>query len=215
MIARFDRFTFDSGRRVLLDGGRDITPAPRVFDVLEVLIQHAPNAVEKDTLALRVWKDATPQDGSLSTAIGELRKALGDAGGSPRIIRTVHGFGYRLAVEVARDADQRQPAAAPRCWLAIGDRTIPLASGEATIGRDPASTIWLDNLAVSWHHARLLVDETTTLEDLGSTNGTFVGGTRLKRRVTLRSEDRIVFGDVAATFHLAAGQKTPTRQIPR
>jgi DNA-binding winged helix-turn-helix (wHTH) protein len=129
MIARFDRFTFDSGRRVLLDGGRDITPAPRVFDVLEVLIQHAPNAVEKDTLALRVWKDATPQDGSLSTAIGELRKALGDAGGSPRIIRTVHGFGYRLAVEVARDADQRQPAAAPRCWLAIGDRTIPLASG--------------------------------------------------------------------------------------
>lgn len=46
-----------------------------------------------------------------------------------------------------------------------------------TIGRDPASTVWLNDDRVSRHHARVSFDgRAWVYEDLGATNGSFVGG---------------------------------------
>lgn len=60
-------------------------------------------------------------------------------------------------------------------------RGFPLA-GIATVGRAPESTIQLDESGISRAHARLLPsDEGVQIEDLGSTNGTFVNGKRVLR----------------------------------
>jgi pSer/pThr/pTyr-binding forkhead associated (FHA) protein len=46
-----------------------------------------------------------------------------------------------------------------------------------TMGRRDDNDIRIDNLAVSGHHAKLLtIFDDSFLEDLGSTNGTYVNG---------------------------------------
>ncbi|MEV7617945.1 FHA domain-containing protein [Streptomyces sp. NPDC089799] len=48
------------------------------------------------------------------------------------------------------------------------------------VGRDPLSDVFLDDARVSWHHANLHTDgDHWTLEDEGSTNGTWADGRRV------------------------------------
>lgn len=65
-------------------------------------------------------------------------------------------------------------------------RSIPLA-GVLTVGRGPECSLRLDEPGLSRAHARLLAtDHAVLVEDLGSTNGTFINGNRV-----LRGEARV------------------------
>jgi len=56
-------------------------------------------------------------------------------------------------------------------------QTIPLTAPTITLGRDPMADVVLDDAEVSRFHARMVqTEEGYRLEDLGSTNGTFVDG---------------------------------------
>ncbi len=68
--------------------------------------------------------------------------------------------------------------------------------GDVTIGRDPASTICIDDdTFVSQHHAKVfVVDGQAMVEDLGSTNGSFHNGNRLIGQRLLHPGDRIQVG---------------------
>lgn len=64
------------------------------------------------------------------------------------------------------------------------ERTYTLHGGNLTIGRDPDSGICLQDTQVSWQHAVLSeAGGTCFIEDLGSSNGTFVGAERIRRQV--------------------------------
>ncbi|MCX6907942.1 MAG: FHA domain-containing protein [Verrucomicrobia bacterium] len=64
-----------------------------------------------------------------------------------------------------------------------------------SIGSDPQSAIHIDDPAVSRNHAQLVFQpDGIWVEDLGSTNGTFVGDVRLKRSARLRVNQRICVG---------------------
>jgi len=70
----------------------------------------------------------------------------------------------------------------------------PLDREETTIGRKPGNVIQIDNLAVSGRHARIIkVGAKAILEDLNSTNGTYVNGERITKHV-LKHGDRITVG---------------------
>ena len=76
----------------------------------------------------------------------------------------------------------------------------PLEGKEVTIGRKPGNTIQIDNLAVSGRHARVVrVGSKLVLEDLNSTNGTYVNGERITKHV-LRHGDRITVGKHTLIF---------------
>lgn len=63
---------------------------------------------------------------------------------------------------------------------ALAGTTIPLASSSILAGRDPACTLVLDDDYASSRHARFFPQGPRWfVEDLGSTNGTTVGGTRV------------------------------------
>lgn len=68
--------------------------------------------------------------------------------------------------------------------------------GDVTIGRDPSSTIRIDDdTYVSQHHAKVfVVDGQAMVEDLGSTNGSFHNGNRLVGQRLLHPGDRIQVG---------------------
>jgi hypothetical protein len=73
---------------------------------------------------------------------------------------------------------------------------VNLKLGDLTIGRDPACDLVLKNdKSVSKRHARIrTVGTKSTIEDLGSTNGTFVEQTRITQHA-LRHGDTIIIGE--------------------
>ncbi|MBK8219086.1 MAG: diguanylate cyclase [Myxococcales bacterium] len=65
----------------------------------------------------------------------------------------------------------------------------------SVLGRSSDSDIIVDDAGVSRSHARLTKNaETWTFEDLGATNGSFVGGRRVRGATELRPGDRIQLG---------------------
>lgn len=214
MKVRFGPFTLDSGRQQVLEGDRPVPLSPKAFAVLELLVTQRPDVVDKETLLARVWFGAHVTDASLSMVVAEIRKALGDSTEAPRYIRTAHRRGYAFCGDAASVGGKGREGPGAACWLVVhGIRTV-LSPGVTTIGRDPASGIWLDVPSVSWRHARIVVEGlTAVVEDLGSTNGTFLGGRRLRPRATLRHGDELVFGTVQATF--GATHETPPAPTER
>ena len=93
-------------------------------------------------------------------------------------------------------------------------------SGATTIGRDPGAGIALDDSDASRNHASLTVEGTTvTVEDLGSTNGTFVNGERLSAARRLSPMDKVRIGTTVFELRVAAPdlddvQVTAPRQTP-
>lgn len=66
--------------------------------------------------------------------------------------------------------------------------TYPIFAERITIGRDPMSDIIFKDPEVSRRHAQFArIHDTYQVEDLGSTNGTFVNGERLSGEPTLLS----------------------------
>lgn len=220
MRTRFGSFTLDTGTRQLLDGGREVHLSPKAFDVLCVLVGERPKVVNKTDLHDRVWPGTFVVDANLSVLIGEIRRALGDSVQQPRFIRTAHKVGYAFcgqASEVAAHGDAPAPGA-PRYWLAWNDRTFVLASGENVIGRDPSCGIWLDASGVSRKHACLRLDERggVTLEDLGSTNGTFIGEAAVTSPMPLDDGALLHIGSVTLTFRAwSSEQPRATERIRR
>lgn len=65
----------------------------------------------------------------------------------------------------------------------------------SVLGRSSDSDIIVDDAGVSRSHARLTKNaETWTFEDLGATNGSFVGGRRVRGATELRPGDRVQLG---------------------
>lgn len=91
---------------------------------------------------------------------------------------------------------------------------------EVTIGRRRDNDVCLHDSTVSGHHARLMIEgEAPVLEDLGSTNGTYVNGKRVGR-CRLSGAEVIVIGKHTLQFQSLAApmeseQRDPTQQLSR
>lgn len=75
------------------------------------------------------------------------------------------------------------------------NRTVPLTGAPVTFGRGSDCTVPLADEYVSTKHARLLFhDGQWYVEDLGSTNGTYLGSERLTRSVPVHPRNRVRLG---------------------
>lgn len=76
----------------------------------------------------------------------------------------------------------------------------PINKDKLSIGRKPNNDICLNHLAVSGHHSQIItVLESSFLEDLNSTNGTYVNS-RLVKKHALENGDLINIGDYRIKF---------------
>ncbi|WP_119964264.1 FHA domain-containing protein [Simplicispira lacusdiani] len=81
-------------------------------------------------------------------------------------------------------------------------KEVQLTKERTTLGRRPYNDIVIDNLAVSGEHAVIHMNEQESdveVEDLGSTNGTYVNGKAVKRQV-LRNGDTVEVGKYKIRF---------------
>jgi len=204
MRVRFADFTFDTLSGQLRRDDRAIPLPGTASDVLRVLLDQRPQMVTKEELLHRVWRGTTVEEANLSVAIAKLRVALSDDAQEPRFIRTYHRKGYGFvadAVEVGR-ADRHPAGAGSVFLLEWNDRRIVLDEGENIVGRNPLRcSICIDEPRVSGRHARISVSGVTaTVEDLDSTNHTFVGGVRVTAPRLLSNGDVIRLGGPNLTF---------------
>ena len=73
--------------------------------------------------------------------------------------------------------------------------TLPLGSAAIVIGRSPDSALVLDDSFSSSRHARIFPDQGSWwVEDLDSTNGTFVEGHKIATPTRIHAGERIVIG---------------------
>ena len=84
-----------------------------------------------------------------------------------------------------------------------------LTQGTLTIGRNKDNALQIDDPAVSGHHAKIVtVFDSHYVEDLGSTNGTYVNGSRTKTH-TLHNGDVLTIGHYQLLFQ---GKSTAAMQ---
>lgn len=86
-------------------------------------------------------------------------------------------------------------------------KEVQLTKDRTTLGRRPYNDIVIDNLAVSGEHAIFhMVGHDVEIEDLGSTNGTYVNAKAVKRQ-ELRNGDTVEVGKYKIRFlHEAEGE---------
>lgn len=91
----------------------------------------------------------------------------------------------------------------PSATLEYDSQAISLPQGKLIVGRSSESFLRIDDPAVSRDHARLMVADGVTVEDLGSTNGTLINGERINGVVEVADGDELTIG--SRTFSLRLG----------
>jgi hypothetical protein len=93
--------------------------------------------------------------------------------------------------------------------------SLVLIKDRLLIGRDPQADVHLDDPGVSWHHAELArVADRWFLRDLGSTNGTTVGGMRIDRSTEVGGGALIGVGRQRLRLEGPSGAHPPTHAYP-
>ena len=197
----FGEHTLDTQTRQLRRGADEIHLSPKAFELLRLLAEDRPRALSKEELLGQLWPDTFVTESALAGLVAEIRRAVADDAGEPRVVRTVHGFGYAFADGSAAAADEDGSFR-----LVWGAREVPLAEGENVLGRDADVAVHIDDATVSRHHARIVIARgSAALEDLGSKNGTWLGGDRLGGSRPLADGDQIQVGPAAMIFRCYAG----------
>ena len=90
-------------------------------------------------------------------------------------------------------------------------REFPIV-GTVLVGRDPAADVVIADTEISSRHASLAPgDGGVAVEDLGSTNGTFVNGQRVTGAQQLHAGDRIQLGATVVEVRGLAADPTQPR----
>ena len=104
-VLLFDgKLEFDTDVFELRLAGARVPLEPQAFDVLAYLVAHRDRVVRKEELMDAVWGGRFVSETAVSTRIKQIRRAIGDDGHTQRIIRTVHGRGYRFVAEPSETA---------------------------------------------------------------------------------------------------------------
>ena len=136
MIYLFEDFELDMARAELRTNGGAIPIEPQVFALLSFLVENRDRLVTKEEIISRVWGGRIISDSAVASREKSARHALDDDGRSQRLIRTIHGVGFRFVADVtalatassdetrarpgdAMDADYAQAAQTSRPSIAV------------------------------------------------------------------------------------------------
>jgi DNA-binding winged helix-turn-helix (wHTH) protein len=221
-LYEFGPFRVDPSERLVLRGENVVPLAPKLFDVLLLLLTRAGQLVTREELTRELWPDTFVDEGAPAKNLWLLRKALEGAGGTAAGIQTIPRVGYRFTGDVRRTARKEAGASAPsrtrlfECRLSWAGKKTSLREGTWVLGRDPEADVFIDMSNVSRRHARVVVDGAkATIEDLGSKNGTFVRGLRIESPTPLSDGDEIHLGAVRLLFRAGAGPASTMTQQSR
>lgn len=101
-LYEFGAFRLDTGQRVLSLGGATVSLAPKVVDVLCILVERGGRVVSKNELMESVWRDSFVEDSNLTQSIYSLRRVLGKDEDDREFIENIPRRGYRFIAPVKK-----------------------------------------------------------------------------------------------------------------
>lgn len=104
---RFGDCVLDTRTLELTVGGAVVRLERKPLELLLYLLTHAGEVVTKEELLDEVWEGRVVSESVLTKCVAKLRQGLGDD--DQAIVRTVHGYGYRLVAKV----EVERPTSAP------------------------------------------------------------------------------------------------------
>ena len=171
MTYRFESFELDADRYELRRDGEAVRMEPQVFDVLAYLVQNHDRLVPKDELLDKVWGDKYISEAAVNSRLMAARRAVGDSGKEQRLIKTMHGRGFRFVGEIntGTSAEAPRPATEIASGSAVAeiDQVVRFCSASdgvsiayATMGEGPPllkAPNWLTHLEYEhespvWRH---------------------------------------------------------------
>lgn len=99
-VLTFEEFELDAARYELRCAGEHVHVEPQVLSLLLLLATNPDRMVSKDEIIDEVWGGRIVSESAVAARIKAARKAIGDDGSQQRLIRTVHGRGFRFVGEV-------------------------------------------------------------------------------------------------------------------
>ena len=105
-MLRFGAFQIDPRTWTLTNAGRSVDLSPRLVEILAYLAARAGTIVTKDELLDHFWPDVHIAENTLTRAIADIRKAIGDSSESPKYVQTLARRGYRFVPSVDGAVDQ-------------------------------------------------------------------------------------------------------------
>ena len=213
MRLKFGDCVLDLGARQLERGNEVVPLEPKMYELLEVLIKRRPAVVTNNELDELLWPEVYVARTSLTRLVSELRAVLGDAPRDSRVIRTAYKVGYAFCADVTCLPPGRSaPATIEVLWM---KQSLPLTDGEHIAGRDAECSLIIDGTTVSRHHARITVASgAATIEDLDSTNGTHVNGTRISAPTRLVPGDEFALGSEVLRVRLRSSSALTVKVDP-
>jgi DNA-binding winged helix-turn-helix (wHTH) protein len=217
MRARFADFVLDPTTRELTERGEVRHLSPKAFLILERLVEEAPRALTKEELYKHVWGETFVDEVNLANLVSEIRSALHENAKAPRLLKTIHRYGYafcgEVTVESARLRRRRSRSHFTLLWRA---EEFALAEGANVIGRADDADVVIDSQSVSRRHACIRISgDVVSIEDLESKNGTFLGEQRVHGPAPLRDGDQIRVGKIALEFRVVNRGASTVTQMTR
>ena len=105
----FKGFRLDTASHILWRDGDRVPIAPKAFDVLGYLVEHAGRVVTQDELLEALWSETYVNSEVLRKYILEIRKALGDRPDKPEFVETLPKRGYRFIAPVVDESTVEAP----------------------------------------------------------------------------------------------------------
>lgn len=99
MIYRFDPFELDMAKFELRVDGEVRPVEPQVFSLLALLVGNRERMVSRDEIVEKVWDGRIVSESAIASRIKSARRALDDDGSSQRLIKTIHGQGFRFVAQ--------------------------------------------------------------------------------------------------------------------
>ena len=98
-MIRFGSFEIDPRTWTLSRDGAPLNLSPRLVEILAHLVARPGAIVTKDELLERFWPGINVGENTLSRAVADIRKVLGDSAASPTYLQTLARRGYRFMGE--------------------------------------------------------------------------------------------------------------------
>jgi TolB-like protein len=134
MLYLFDDFELDAAKVELRAAGAAVPVEPQVFALLHLLVDNRDRLVSRDEIIEKVWDGRVVSDSALDSRIKSVRRALRDDGKAQRLVRTVHGRGFRFVGDVSVVAAvERRVATEERRGAATASAPLPDAVARPSI----------------------------------------------------------------------------------
>ncbi|QTF08212.1 two-component system response regulator PhoP [Brenneria izadpanahii] len=105
-IVSISPFEIDLSRRELMIKGAPVKLTAFEYTIIETLIRNNGKVVSKESLMLQLYPDAELREShTIDVLMGRLRKKIQSAG-SPDVITTVRGQGYRFDIDASQAQDE-------------------------------------------------------------------------------------------------------------